>query len=652
MNERYPILKKGIFLNHAATAPVSYATIERMKALCDEMQRPLGEHFYRWLAILEETRRLIADLIKAHPGEIALTQNTSSSLSIIAGCVDFRPGDRVLVPRDEFPSNRYVWQNLKYHGVECTFFDIPKDQTLIQSLEKQDLSHVRLISISHVSYLTGRKHDIKAFGEFCRKHTILSCVDAIQSVGTFSIDVKEAKIDFLAGGAQKWLLGPIGCGYFYIRKELIEKVNVPLVGWTSTRYPENFDIMTLDFAPEAMRFEPGLSNIASIGGFNESLRELGNIGWDTIYEKIASNTRYLVEGLNKIDGIELAVDNLHDLGAIVSCNIPKRINAKKLLPELAKKGIVITAREHHIRVSPHFYNTKAELDTLIEALGGQLGNQRIFFPQIKPEKPMETQSILLNGATGILGREIALYLAEKGFNITGIGRNTELLQQIQNKIENTFQTRFESTHLDLTDKESLTNFLQNQQAQGKKYAGLINCSGLVEAESMTNLDPEKLSEMLQVNLVAPCQLMQQFILNLASEDAIGILNIVSPSGRCGYPLLSGYAASHGALWTMSESLHRELSKGKLHVTTFVSSPLHSRMQKKIGRTLLRYFKTNGKFDYAHAEEVARSAVDAFLARKEVVISLKNRLRMIINAVSPRFITRKIAKSWLSEKATP
>ncbi len=650
LRQRFPILQDGIFLNHAATAPVSYATIDRMKALCDEMQKPLGEHFYRWLGILEETRRLVAELLHAHPSEIAFTQNTSSSLSIIAGCIDFKPGDRVLVPRDEFPSNRYVWQNLKYRGVECSFFDIPNDQPLLEVLEKQNLSKVRLIALSLVGYQTGKKHDLKSFGRFCLENNIFSCVDAIQAVGTIPIDLRDSQIDFLAGGAQKWLLGPIGCGYFYIRKDLIEKVNVPLVGWTSTSYPENFDLMELDFAPEALRFEPGLTNIASIGGFNQSLRELGNIGWDYIYEKIATNTRYLIENLRQVEGLELATHDPQNLGALVSFRIPKTINPKKLLPELAKKGIVITARGNSLRVSPHFYNTTTELDTFMQTIAKQFDNRRIFFPDIHIKKLPQKQSILLLGATGILGQEIALYLAEKGFNVTGIGRNIATLNELQQKIEGQFQTGFEPIVLDLMDQEAITKFFDTQLSQQKKYVGLINCAGIVEAERAAALNPVKLSEMFQVNMLAPSQFMQNFISNLCSEDAIGILNIVSPSGRCGYPLLGGYAATHAALWTFSESLNRELFKEKLHVTTYVAAPIHSRMQKRIGRTLLRYFQMKGKFNYDHAEEVARLAVDAFFARKEVVMSLKNRIRLILNALAPRFLTRKISKFWLLENA--
>ncbi len=633
IRNQFPILKEGLFLNHAATSPVSYGTIERMKELCDEMREPLGKHFYPWLGIMEETRRLLAELLLCHPSEIAFTQNTSTSLSIIALCLNFKAGDRVLIPRDEFPSNRYVWQNLQRQGVECTFFDIPNDQPLVEVLEKQDLNNVRLISVSLVSYITGKKHDLKSFGEFCRKRNITSCVDAIQGVGTFPISLQDSEVDFFVGGAQKWLLGPIGCGYLYIRKELIKEVNVPLVGWTSVQYPESFENMELDFAKDAARFEAGLPSIASIGGLNASLRELYKIGWDTIYQRIASNTRHLVENLHPL------VTNLNDLGGIVTFNIPERVNPKKLLSSLEKKGITITARRDYIRVSPHFYNTHEELNSFLETIGNETTKKHLFFPKFNPETLDEEKRILLIGATGILGKEIALYLIEKGFHVTGIGRNAKTLKELEG-------SAFEAISLDLADVKALEYFISSQK---KRYFGLVNCAGVTEAEPIRSLDPEELLKMFQINTVAPTFFMQQFVSKLASKEALGILNIVSPTGRCGYPLMGGYGATHAALWTIGESLSRELCKDSLHVTTYVSSPIHSRMQKEIGRNALRYFKMRGSYNFKHAEEVAREAVDAFLGKKEKVISRKNRFQLTINTLFPSFMTRKISKLWRTEE---
>ncbi|MEM7175113.1 MAG: aminotransferase class V-fold PLP-dependent enzyme [Chlamydiota bacterium] len=361
IRQRYPALKQGTFLNHAATAPISYATTQKMRALCSDMQQPLENHFEPWFALIEETRQLLAELLHCSSGEIALTSSTSVALSIIAGSIDFEVGDRVLVPRNEFPSNRYVWQNLHHRGVECLFFDLPNGASLIETLEQQNLNKVRLIALSLVSYSTGQKQDIEAFGAFCREHGIFSCVDAIQGVGTFPIDVQKAAVDFLAGGAQKWLLGPVGCGYFYIRKELIERVRVPLVGWASVRCPENFDELTLDFASEARRFEAGFPNIVSIGGLNASLWELKKIGWDMIYARIRSHTNYLAKNLDPI-----VADPSH-LGAIVIFPLPAKADLQEVRTQFINRGIALTIRNHCVRVAPHFYNTQQELDYFLNS---------------------------------------------------------------------------------------------------------------------------------------------------------------------------------------------------------------------------------------------------------------------------------------------
>lgn len=359
LRKQFPVLKQGIYLNHAATCPISYATIEQMKLYCQEMEEPFAKHAMHWAKLTEETRQLLAELLGCQTDELAFTPNTSTALSLVANSLNFKPGERVLIPRNEFPSNRYIWENLQSKGVDCTFFDLPSDRSLIEFLSEQDLSKVRLISVSLVSYLTGKKIDLKAFGEFCKKREIISCVDGIQGVGTFPLNLKSQPIDFFAGGGQKWLLGPLGCAYLYIRKELIEKLHVPLVGWTSVKDPRNFEARKLDFADGAARFEPGLPNIVSIAGLNASLNELKQIGWDFIFKRIQSHTSYLLEHLPSL------ISNQTELGAIVTVKVPEHLN---LQSSLDKNQITVTLRGGLIRIAPHFYNCQEELDQLLKLL--------------------------------------------------------------------------------------------------------------------------------------------------------------------------------------------------------------------------------------------------------------------------------------------
>lgn len=647
LRRHFPICQKECFLNHAATAPVSLATVNRMKALCEEMQEPLGKHLYQSLGILEQTRRLLAELLHADASEIAFTQNTSTALSMVALAIDFQPGDRILIPKDEFPSNRYVWQNLESQGVKCEFLNL--DRPLIDVLENLDLSRVKLISISLVDYMTGKRHDLNAFGNFCRHHHIFSCVDAIQAVGTIPINVHEARVDFLAGGAQKWLLGPMGCGYLYIRKALIPKLKVPLVGWTSVRYPENFNLTQLDFSSEATRFEPGLLNIISIGGLKSSLEELKAIGWDSIYQKIQDNTALLRDAIHQTHGAQLKLPHDQNLSAITAFELPKHVHPKKLLVELEKENITITARKSTIRVSAHFYNSQEELLQFLQILNKTIHKKHLFFPQVKPEKLQNERWVLINGATGSLGNEIALYFAEKGYNVSGIGRNHNVLEALGHKIEQNFSVQFEPLCVDLTDPLLTSQLFTKLRQRPRRYDALTNCSGIVHAGIISSIDTNVLHDLFHLNTIIPTEFMKQFIQVLKSDKAIGILNIVSPSGRLSYPLLGGYGACHAALWTLGESLQHELIKESQHVTTFVSPPMHSSMQKVIGRQLLRYFSMNGKFNYSHSEEIARQAVDAFLARKSLVISLKMRAMMFVNSLFPSWLKRKITKSWKQEE---
>lgn len=363
IRKKFPILlEKGAFLNHAATAPLSYATVETMKKLCEQMTQPIDSYYDTWMSLRQKVRLLIAELLHCSSDTIALTPNTSTSLSLVARCLDLKEGDRILIPSGEFPSNRYVWQNLQNQGIFSTFFDLDPQRSLIETLKKQDLRKVRLISVSLVDYSTGRKHDLEAFGNFCQKRGIISCVDGIQGVGTFPIDLEHSNIDFFAGGGQKWLLGPVGCGYLYIRKELISKIQVPLVGWPSVLFPEEFETKELNFANDARRFEAGISNLAIIGGFCSSLQELKKIGWNQIYKQIAWNARYLRKRLNSLVSLS------DESSALVSFKLSSEIDKKRLLRKMNQARVKVTLRHQIIRVSPHFYNTQEELDLALKVI--------------------------------------------------------------------------------------------------------------------------------------------------------------------------------------------------------------------------------------------------------------------------------------------
>ena len=643
IRESYPITRDDIFLNHAATTPIAKSSIERIQQVAAEMRRPLSEHFYHWLNVLEDTRRRLAEFIHVHPTEIAFCQNTSTGLSLIANAIPFKPGDHILVPRNEFPSNIYVWQNLQKKGIIFNFFDIEAGVPVVETLQKLDLNHVRLISISAVSYLTGRQYDLKAIVDFCHEHQILICYDAIQALGAIPFDVQVIQPDFIASGAQKWLLGSVGVGFIYAQKAWLEKLTVPLVGWTSVKYPEDFSLKAVDFSTDMTRFEPGLPDILPIVALNQTLRDLTAIGWDTIYARVKANTGYLTEALQE-HGIETLAKNDHTAG-IVAFSIPDHFDAETIQSKIKQHNIHITQRDNYIRVSPHFYNTQEEMDVFLSTL--KIKSQHAYIVE-NPEiiQVAYHPTILLTGATGILGKAFAQMLAKAGYPLTLVARDSEKLNSLTRMLQedNKLTVKIEIVNFD--DEIDFKHFLQRLKSSHEKYYAIINCVGVAEADEFIHLPVEKFRTMLQINCVATFQLMQLFVTELKAENALGILNIVSASGRCGWPLLSGYAASHAALWSLGEVLSRELSHdNKIIITTYVAPPMHSRMQKRLGRVALRYFKFHGDFPYQQAAHVAREAWKIFNEKKSLYVNRHNRLTLFINALFPSLVNRKIQKMW-------
>ena len=178
-----PVTGDYRFLNYAATAPMLKTSADAMHAVVCQGLEPLAGHFDAWLGLLESGRRAVADLVHASPEEIAFTTNTSTALSLVAAAVRWQPGDRILYPADEFPSNRFVWDNLADLGVSAEAVEPDPNMAFADQLATMDLSSVRLVALSAVSYHDGRCLDVVRVTQVCHAHGILVAVDGIQAVG-------------------------------------------------------------------------------------------------------------------------------------------------------------------------------------------------------------------------------------------------------------------------------------------------------------------------------------------------------------------------------------------------------------------------------------------------------------------------------------
>lgn len=343
LRELLPGIRDMTYLDYARNAPLMEPVAKRIAALIEESKEPLQFHRDAWMGYLESARKLAASLIGASPEEIALTTSTSVGLSLIAQAIRWNDGDRVLFPADEYPSNRFVWENLD--GVVAEPIEPIKGISFAEQLEQLDLSHVRLVAVSAVSFSDGRKHDLELIERICHSKGILIAVDAIQAIGAIPVNVEHC--DFIACGGQKWLFGPIGTGFVYFKKELIPMLRVPQMGWGNIKPLPNLLAKKFNFAEGAKRFEPSYFHVPAFAGLALALETMGAIGWEKIYGRIQTLTDKAQKELRKL-GCEPVVKGAH--AGIISFD---HSQAEKIQNKLSEKKIYITQRQERLRVSLH-----------------------------------------------------------------------------------------------------------------------------------------------------------------------------------------------------------------------------------------------------------------------------------------------------------
>jgi len=365
IREQFPITKSKVFLNHAAQSPLPKPVADAIRKCIDDFSN-FGETSAEWL---DCGKPLFAKLIGAKPEEIALVENTSVGLNIAANGLHYKKGSKIVTTDLEYPSVVYPWLR-KSLGVKVHYVKNVDGKISLEDIEKAVDNKTVALAVSHVEYVNGFRHDLRALSEIAHKHGACLIVDAIQSAGTMPIDVKRDDVDFLATACYKWLLSPPGAGYLYVKKELIEKVEPSFVGWASVK-PQVFetvdfwDIWKLNLSETASRFEVGSPSIVSFLGAKEAIRMLLSFGIENVQKRILELTEYLIKAVEAF-GLKLQTPKEGQYrSGIVNFKIDK---PKEKAENLKQKGIIVSARANGIRDSPHFYNTEEEIDQLISEI--------------------------------------------------------------------------------------------------------------------------------------------------------------------------------------------------------------------------------------------------------------------------------------------
>lgn len=369
MSQAFPVIDHLIHLNHAAVGPWPRVTAQAVQRFAQENADVGSRHYPRWMRIEQELRQRLAVLVNARGGdEIALVKNTSEGLSFVAYGLAWGPGDNIVGIRQEFPSNRFVWDSLAGKGVAFRKLDMEGLDDPEQGLFDLCDGNTRLIAISAVQFHNGLRMDLARVGDFCRERGILFCIDGIQQIGCLPFDAQAVGADFAIADGHKWMLAPEGLGVFYVREEVMNRLDILQYGWHMTEHQGDYTSATFEPASSARRFECGSPNMLGIHALHASAGLLLAEGMSNIGGKVLDNTRYLIERLASIDGIELISNRKPQRQSGIVTFRCRKAATDQLYRHLGEHNVLCAPRGGGVRLSPHYYTPREQLDQVIDLI--------------------------------------------------------------------------------------------------------------------------------------------------------------------------------------------------------------------------------------------------------------------------------------------
>lgn len=373
MNEEirrlFPITEEYVYLNSAAVTPPPTTAIKALNEQLEDVQKHGSLNYRHWVGRKESCRRLLADLINARSEQIAFMRNTSDAFSTVANGLKWRAGENIVTFQNEFPSNVYAWRRIRdTENVELRF--CPERGGRIDLNEFVSLidEKTRLVAISAVQYASGFRADLIKIGEAARAVDALFVVDAIQATGVVPIDVETHLIDVAAGAGQKWLMTPEGIGYIYLSDRARARIEPTLVGWISVEQPEDYSNFEQKFKPGALAWETGTFVSSLFYALEANLKLFTEIGVEKINSHLLNLGDFLCENLNP-EKYELVSSRLeNEKSPIVCIRNRSGVEAMELYKHLQRQKIIVAPRGDRLRISPHIYNTQAEIEKFISAL--------------------------------------------------------------------------------------------------------------------------------------------------------------------------------------------------------------------------------------------------------------------------------------------
>jgi cysteine desulfurase / selenocysteine lyase len=364
----FPIKKRRCYLNNASIGALSLPVIAAVDRFMHDVRDNGRNEYPNWCKYADTSiKQRIARLIGAKSSEIAFIKNTTEGLGFVANGYPWKQGDNVIIADIEYPSNVYCWVKLAKLGVEVRWVKNQQGRIRVDDIRALMDSKTRVVSLSAVQFSNGYRQDLESTAALCNERGVLFNLDGIQWIGALAIDVERLGIHFLSVGGHKWLLAPIGTGFFYCRQAVMDRIEPPTVGYHTVDKHEDHMDYELVYRGNAGRFEEALVNFPGIWGMDAATRMQLALGTEQIQRHILALTSRAVEGLRS-RGYEIVSPFSDDERSGIVSFRHRGIKAEDIAERLKIGGVDVAVRGGALRISPSYYNDAQEIDRFLQTL--------------------------------------------------------------------------------------------------------------------------------------------------------------------------------------------------------------------------------------------------------------------------------------------
>jgi selenocysteine lyase/cysteine desulfurase len=366
LRSHFPILQSKTYLYNCSQGALSDAVeggLQEYAASWRTSSAPWDD----WMQTYEALRTQFARFINAEREEVAIVASASAGINPIANAMQFDHRKKVVMSEYEFPTMGQIWLAQRPRGAEIQFLDgvnnVVPTECYAAAIDERTL----IVPLTHVSFVNGFRSDVAAITRIAHERGALLFLDGFQDCGTRPIDVKALDVDFYVTGVLKYLLGPPGVAFLYVRRELIESLTPTITSWFAQRDAFAFDTKRLDPATDARRYEGGSPPMPNIYMARSALDLLTQIGMENVAAQIERLTRAFLDGVR-----DLKIESKTPASSVGPLVVLRANDPKAMLAQLTARAVVCSIRRDGVRIAFHVYNTLEDVHTALRAFEDNL----------------------------------------------------------------------------------------------------------------------------------------------------------------------------------------------------------------------------------------------------------------------------------------